>query len=157
VRSPSRIRRLGALSFIAASVLLTTRAEAASDPDPWFGRDKVLHFSATALIAGGTYALAATQFDARYPPLLLGAGAGIAVGAAKEIADGLGYGDPSWKDFAWDVLGTVAGLTLAWAVDLAVRGVSHEHPLFAAPYADAATNGSRATWRGLPGGLTFHW
>jgi len=112
----------------------TARAEAASDPDPWFGRDKALHFSVAALIASGTYTLSATQFEARYPCLLLGAGTTLAVGAAKEAYDGLGHGDPSWKDFTWDMIGAVVGLGVAWGLDLLIRGVSNEHPLFGAPH-----------------------
>ncbi|WP_394822016.1 YfiM family protein [Pendulispora albinea] len=112
----------------------SARAEAASDPDPWFGRDKVLHFSVAALIASGTYTLAATQFEARYPPLLLGAGTTLVLGAAKEAYDGLGHGTPSWKDFTWDVIGAVVGLGVAWGLDLVIRGISDEHPLFSAPH-----------------------
>ena len=49
----------------------------------------------------------------------------------KELADLGGYGDPSWKDLAWDGLGMVTGLAVAWGLDLLIRGVSAEHPLFA--------------------------
>jgi putative lipoprotein len=118
----------------------------ASDPDPWFGRDKALHFSLSAAIAGTTYAIAATQFDARYPPLLVGGGVALAAGAAKETADMFGYGQPSWKDFTWDVIGTVVGLGIAWGLDLAIRGVSHRHPAFGAP---EPTNVLRARPLGL--------
>jgi putative lipoprotein len=112
------------------------KAQTASDPDPWFGRDKALHFSVSAVIAAGTYTLAATQFQARYPPLLLGAGVTLAVGAAKEGADALGAGDPSWKDFTWDVAGMIVGLGVAWGLDLLIRGVSSAHPPLGAPHPD---------------------
>ncbi len=137
-----------ACAIFVATLVTAGRAEAASnnDPDPWFGRDKALHFSATALIAGGTYVLGATQFRARYPALLLGAGAGIGVGAAKEIADELGYGDPSWRDFTWDVIGTLAGLGVAWSLDLLIRGASHEHPAFAAPASTMSAHGFVLRW-----------
>lgn len=100
------------------------------DPDPWFGRDKALHFGASAVIAGGAYAVAATQFEARGPRLLVGGATAIVVGAAKEGADALGLGDPSWRDFTWDIVGAAAGLVVAWVIDVAVRGLDASHPAF---------------------------
>lgn len=118
---------------------------ARADDDPWFGRDKALHFTASAAIAGGAYAIAATQFDARTPPLLIGGGVALAVGAAKEGADALGLGTPSWKDFAWDVAGTLVGLGVAWGLDLLIRGVSPEHPWLGAPHPSVGgSSGQRA-------------
>jgi len=54
-------------------------------------------------------------------PERLAAGATLALGAgvAKEIADLAGAGDPSLRDLVWDVVGTGAGLLLAWGVDAA--------------------------------------
>ena len=44
-------------------------------------------------------------------------------------------GDPSWKDFTWDAIGVVAGLAIAWGVDLLLGGVDAAHPaLGAAPH-----------------------
>lgn len=126
-----------ARSWVATSILLgvlsTTRTARATDPDPWFGQDKALHFGVSAALASGTYAVMTTQFKARYPPLLIGGGLSLAIGGAKEGLDSLGFGDPSWKDFTWDVIGTVVGLGLAWGLDLAIRGVGPQAPLFAAP------------------------
>ena len=130
-----RWRRGLCLSLLVTAGLAVPRSAQASDPDPdpWLGRDKALHFGASALIAGGTYGIVATQADARWPRLLVGGGVSLAVGAAKEGADALGLGDPSWKDFTWDVIGTVAGLAIAWAIDVAVRGVGPAHPAFGDP------------------------
>lgn len=100
----------------------------ADDPDPWFGRDKMLHFGASAVLAGGGYAAGTALFDARYEALLLGGGVALTAGATKELADMAGAGTPSWRDFAWDVVGTAVGLGLAWGVDLALRGTSQERP-----------------------------
>ncbi len=126
-----------ASSRVAISILLcmisTTRSARATDPDPWFGKDKALHFGVSAALASGTYAVMTTQFKARYPPLLIGGGLSLAIGGAKEGLDSLGFGDPSWRDFTWDVIGTVVGLGLAWGLDLAIRGVGPQAPLFAAP------------------------
>lgn len=104
---------------------------ARADDDPWWGRDKALHFGVSAGIAAGGYGAGAWVFDKRRDALLLGAGLAVSAGVLKETLDLAGYGTPSWKDLAWDGIGTVAGLAVAWGIDLAVRGVSRERPLFA--------------------------
>ena len=129
----------------ALSFVLLARDAQASDPDPWFGRDKALHFGVSGLIASGSYALSTAIFDARGHALLAAGGVTLAVGTGKELLDLAGYGDPSWKDFAADVAGTIVGLALAWSIDLLVRGVGNDHPLFLAPHepARAASTGLR--------------
>jgi putative lipoprotein len=138
---PGRERhRLGSTTFAAlfacACALVVTsvpRKARADDPDPWLGRDKLEHFLATDALASGTYTLTVTRVPARWQALALGAGMALGVGAAKEGWDALGHGDPSWRDFAWDAIGTVCGLGLAWGIDLLVRGVDDAHPLFRTP------------------------
>jgi uncharacterized protein YfiM (DUF2279 family) len=116
----------------------------AADADPWIARDKALHFDASAGIAALTYAVGAGWVvDARWKALALGGGVALAVGAGKELVDATGIfgGDPSWRDFAWDTAGTVAGLALAWGVDLLLGGVSAERPALAAPPSTVRTSG----------------
>jgi putative lipoprotein len=90
---------------------------ARAEPDPWLGRDKALHFSASALIAGAGYGGAAVLTEDRRWRLAAGAGLAIGAGAGKEIADSWGYGDPSWRDFTWDLIGAATGLGVAWLID----------------------------------------
>jgi putative lipoprotein len=123
-----RSRTILAAATGAATWLAWASAAGASEPDPWWGTDKALHFGACAVISAGAYTIGADLMDARYKALLLGAGAGIAAGAGKELADMAGLGDPSWRDFTWDVVGTVVGLGAAWGLDLAIRGSGREHP-----------------------------
>jgi putative lipoprotein len=115
--------------LLVASLLALPRAARADDPDPWLGPDKALHFTASAVIAGVGYGAGTAIWPDRTRPLLLGAGLGAAAGIGKETLDAMGYGDPSWKDLAWDGIGIVAGLAIAWSLDLLLRGVSSEHPL----------------------------
>jgi putative lipoprotein len=103
------------------------------DPDPWFGRDKALHFGASVTLAGSGYAIGAPLFDCRGYALILGASLAVGAGVTKELLDATGLGDPSWRDLAWDGIGTVAGLAFAWSIDLLVQGVSDQHPLLVAP------------------------
>jgi len=132
----------GARIGVAAAVLLAVVTSplgaraAGPDPDPWFGRDKLLHFAASATLAGSGYAIGAPLFDSRGHALILGGSLALGLGITKEVLDATGLGDPSWRDLAWDGIGTVAGLAFAWGIDLLVQGVSDEHPLFVAPRVD---------------------
>lgn len=116
------------LAPVLAAALLTGSAPAVAappvaDPDPWFSKDKALHFGVSAGIAGAGYGLTAIATDDIRIRIAFGAGAGIVAGAAKELWDLSGHGDPSWKDFAWDVLGTAVGIGIAVSIDLAVRSL----------------------------------
>lgn len=121
-----------AFASLCLSLLLFSRSGRAADPDPWLGKDKALHFGFSAGIAGGSYALSASIFDARGHALLAAGGVTLAIGAGKELLDLAGYGSPSWRDFVADIAGTLAGLAIAWSIDLLVRGVD-DPPLFRAP------------------------
>lgn len=108
-------------AVVLGSVMSFASAAGAQSSDDWFGRDKALHFAASAAIAGGAYAVGALWLDDTLPRALLGAGAGLAAGVGKELLDLAGYGDPSWRDLAWDVAGTGVGVLAAWALDVALR------------------------------------
>lgn len=124
--------KVAAAAIIAA--LLVSRNSVAADADPWIGRDKALHFDVSAGVAAATYAASAGWLvHARGSALALGGGVALGAGAAKELLDMTGLGDPSWKDFAWDAIGVVAGLALAWSMDMLLGGVDGAHPALGAP------------------------
>jgi uncharacterized protein YfiM (DUF2279 family) len=132
------------LCAIAVFVVVTTTGASASadDPDPWIARDKAFHFDVSAGIAAAAYGgSAAWLVDARWKALAIGGGVALAAGAGKEIVDATGIfgGDPSWKDFTWDAIGTVAGLAIAWSVDLLLGGVDRTRPALGAPRVDVAS------------------
>jgi putative lipoprotein len=112
------VRPLAAPLVLALS--LTAHAAAASDADPWFGPDKALHFSVSLGLAAGGYAAASPWLDRRSERALAGGAFSLTLGASKELWDLAGHGDPSWRDFTWDVLGTAAGVALALGVDALV-------------------------------------
>jgi putative lipoprotein len=133
------MRRARLVHCVSLAVLIAAVAPSASaqDADPWFARDKALHFDVSAGIAAAGYGIGAGWLfpDARWKALAFGGGLALAAGAGKELLDATHAfgGDPSWKDFTWDVIGTVAGLAIAWGMDLLLGGVSAQRPLFAAP------------------------
>jgi putative lipoprotein len=128
------MRRLPLLAGFVALMSLASPAMATEpDPDPWFAKDKALHLGVSAGISSAAYVGAVSLFDARGHAMLAAGGLSLTVGAGKELADLAGLGDPSWKDFAADVVGTLLGVGLAWAIDLAVRGVNARHPLLSEP------------------------
>jgi putative lipoprotein len=86
--------------------------------DPWFGRDKWLHFAASAVVQGGAYAL--FRQDARYAVAAQRAAiVTAAVGVGKELYDWRhpARHDASWRDLAWDGVGGVAATVVAHQVD----------------------------------------
>ena len=110
--------RLAALvAILSCVVILGPTAARAAEPDPWLGRDKMLHLGVSAALAAGGYSAGSLVWDGTGERLAAGAGLSLALGVAKELADLAGYGHPSWRDLAWDVVGTGAGLLVAWSVD----------------------------------------
>jgi putative lipoprotein len=114
-----------AAAMAVASTLLATSA-AAGEPDPWFGQDKFLHFGISAGLAGGGYGVSALVLERPWQRALAGGSFSLALGAGKELYDLSGHGDPSWRDFTWDVAGTAVGLGIALLVDAALTGSSRK-------------------------------
>lgn len=99
-------------------LLLLPRAARADGADPWFGQDKFLHFGASSAITTMTYGLGGLALESRTSRAILAAGTSLAIGGGKElIYDRSGRGDPSWRDFTWDVLGTAFGLGVSLLID----------------------------------------
>lgn len=128
-------RARAAVVGLGCALLLARARDARADDasDPWFGQDKALHFGVSAGLAAGGYAAGAALFEARGHALLFGGGLALGAGVGKELVDLAGYGDPSWKDLAWDGIGTVVGLLVAWGLDAALRGIGPAQPLLEAP------------------------
>jgi uncharacterized protein YfiM (DUF2279 family) len=97
-------------------IIITPRLAFAEDK--WLARDKARHFGAAAGIAAGGYAIAVPLTDNTRWRIVLGTGAGLGGGAAKELRDRR-HGQPSWRDFTWSAAGTAAGVFVAWIVDKA--------------------------------------
>ena len=107
----------GALLAPATLVLAFTCGSAHADPDPWFGTDKALHFGVSAALAAGGYAASSPWLESRTERAVAGGAFSLTLGASKELWDLAGHGDPSWRDFTWDVVGTAVGVALAVGID----------------------------------------
>jgi putative lipoprotein len=103
-------------------MLLSPAVARAADPDPFWGPDKALHFAASGVIAGAGYGIGTAVWSERWKAFAFGGVAALGAGALKEGLDAAGLGDPSWKDFAWDVIGAAAGLGVAFAIDVGAHG-----------------------------------
>jgi len=117
-----------ATSWCVALVVATRACDARADGDEWLGTDKAVHFELSVALASGAYGLSSLKVDSMPARAAIGAGFSLALGAGKELWDLSGHGDPSWKDFAWDAIGTAVGVGLALAIDAITRGASHEPP-----------------------------
>ena len=101
---------------LVASLVARPAAQAA-EPDPWFGRDKAMHFSVSFALAGNAYADSSAFTKRASIRVLSGVGVGLAAGIAKELADQYGGRGLSWRDLTWDAVGTATGTLVAWLVD----------------------------------------
>lgn len=112
-----RTKRRALAAFLATALLLATAHTAAADPDPWFGRDKALHFGATFSLASGGYAGTALLSERTSVRAATGACLAAGAGIGKEVYDRYSGGDASWRDLTWDAIGTATGVLVAWLID----------------------------------------
>ena len=110
-----------AMRALAAAVVLAVALPAqAADRDPWISSDKGLHFGVSAALAGGSYQLSASLLPDPHERAAVSATLAFSVGAAKELYDLTGRGDPSWKDLTWDAARVLVGVGLSLALELAL-------------------------------------
>jgi putative lipoprotein len=85
--------------------------------DEWWGRDKSLHFGVSIALGASGYGGASLVTRPRWARAAIGGGFALSVGATKELWD-IQHGDPSWRDFTWDVAGSAVGVAVAYVLDL---------------------------------------
>jgi len=104
---------------LAFGCLALGRPARAAESDAWLGKDKALHFTVSIGLGSGGYAASALWAPERWQRAAAGAGFSLTLGAGKELFDLAGNGDPSWRDFTWDIAGTAVGVGVAYLLDLA--------------------------------------
>ena len=116
-----------ALGLGCALILLTTSQTSAAQSDPWWGKDKAWHVSISVGLGAVGYAVLRGCDSSPTTSWIGATSTAVTVGAGKEMADAAGMGQPSWKDFTWDVVGSLIGATVAWGIDeLTARRATHE-------------------------------
>jgi len=104
------------LFTLIAVLVITARADAGNYArDSWFGKDKLIHFTYSAFLAGDTYVIAKRHFNnTRNNSFIISVGFTVSIGGIKEIID---YRKPgqssSYKDFIWDIAGAILGSSIA--------------------------------------------
>ena len=84
----------------------------AAPGDRWFGPDKLLHFTASAVIQSVAHTTLRSR-GMRYGDASRGAaGMTAAVGIGKELWDRERHADFSLRDLAWDAIGAASGAVL---------------------------------------------
>jgi len=117
IRKMMLVGLLGLLCVPSLGFCVRAAHAAEPDRDPWFGRDKALHFSFSAGLATSAYAVSAIATDDRRWRVFNGTTFALLCGVAKETSDALGAGDPSWRDLTWDVVGTATGVLVSYGAD----------------------------------------
>jgi putative lipoprotein len=110
-------------AVLAAALLAGAGAARADDTDPWFGRDKRLHFEAAGSLAVVGYAGGAMLTTSRPARVATGIALGLGAGIAKELWDLDGHGDASWRDLTWDAVGAATGVLVAAAFDWTIHRI----------------------------------
>jgi putative lipoprotein len=111
------------LVALIATLLAGQGGAWAADADPWFGPDKALHFEAAGSLAIVGYAGTSMMSTSRPLRAAVGAALGVGAGAAKELWDLDGHGDPSWRDLTWDLVGAATGVLVAATFDWAIHRI----------------------------------
>ncbi|MFH1808843.1 MAG: hypothetical protein ABIJ09_08855 [Pseudomonadota bacterium] len=127
--------------WLAAGILLglaCPHPAQAFENDAWLGEDKVLHVTASAVIASGGYSATHLVVEQDGAALLVGGALALGAGAAKEVYDVMRGSDASYRDLAWDLAGTVLGLATTWCLLELLAALHTAGPCVVEPTADAS-------------------
>lgn len=119
------MRLTATVVVVLALVTLSSAKIVADGTDSWIGRDKLLHFAAGSVLAGGGYGVSALVLEKRQTRAAAGLAVSLSASAAKEWRDRSHGGTASWRDFAWGSVGAAAGVTIAWIIDRSRHSQDH--------------------------------
>jgi len=104
-------------AMLGALFVVPGASAQAKTPDEWWARDKAMHYSVSVMLAADSYNVASAYTEQPAMRALWGAALPLSAGLAKEIYDEAIGRALSWRDLAWDALGTATGTTVAWLFD----------------------------------------
>ncbi|MGR3303602.1 MAG: hypothetical protein ACUZ8I_14040 [Candidatus Scalindua sp.] len=105
------------ICFSGCTAHQKTTSPPAAKKDEWFAKDKAQHFSASFLIGALTYSIARAGEADKNDASIIAFSFSSSCGIAKEINDEVKRNDWSYKDLIWDIIGSVAGVSISNALD----------------------------------------
>jgi putative lipoprotein len=113
-----RVFRVVVIAILILSLHSVTFAGRQRANDSFFAVDKAKHLAVSIFISAGTGFVAKNHFGStRKEAVMIGFGASLSIGGLKELIDiSMPEGDPSWKDFAVDVVGSLIGAAIVAGV-----------------------------------------
>ena len=100
------------LSFAILFLISIPNTVKGQEHDSWLGPDKTLHFGATFTISTLGYISGIRISDSFWHQAGLSVGLGLGAGISKEVYDLVKKNQWSWKDMAWNCIGTLSGLAI---------------------------------------------
>src|SRR5690242_2702040 len=95
--------------LLAGSFSFGGPRRAPEPPDRWIAKDKLLHFTVSAVIQSAGHSLLRNSGHAYRDAAWTAAGITMGIGVGKEIADQYTGGDPSLRDLVADAAGAGTG------------------------------------------------
>lgn len=105
------------MEFFLAFSLLGGSPAPASPGDHWFGPDKFLHFTVSALLQSVTHSALRSRGLSYSQASRAAAGVTLTVGVGKELWDLHRRDDFSLRDLTWDAIGTGTGAVIVRQLD----------------------------------------
>ncbi|MCX5763690.1 MAG: hypothetical protein NTU67_03545 [Gemmatimonadetes bacterium] len=106
------------MNFVLVFALWSGPAPAPATPgDRWFGPDKLLHFTASALIQSVAHTALRSRGMTYANASWSAAGVTAVAGIGKELWDLKRHDDFSLRDLTWDVVGGASGAVLMRQAD----------------------------------------
>lgn len=100
-------RAISQLKKVIACILIFTIT---AHGQTLFQDDKFLHHQTSALLSGTGSIISFKLWEAPVRNVTFSVGTTVAIGAGKEVWDGMGHGHMDWKgDFPMDIVGSVTG------------------------------------------------
>jgi len=112
-----RVSQIACSGLILFTLIFHPPIAVASDRDPWWGRDKQLHFAVSVGLANTAYLGASFLTPREIHRTIIAETVAFSAGIAKEVYDKFNHGDPSYRDLTWDLIGSTTGTVVAWLID----------------------------------------
>ena len=112
-----RVSQITCAGLILLALIFHPSQSTASDRDPWWGHDKLLHFSVSVGLSGTAYLGTSFLTPKEIHRATIAETVAFSAGIAKEVYDKFNHGDPSFRDLTWDLIGSTTGTVVAWLID----------------------------------------